>query len=389
MDTRCIQLLGRKLAGEATPEELAELDLLLVRHPEAMYYAELIGQLWEEEMARNPSTGERLQLDASYLKHLTRHRPGFRDGTEGQRPAPLPWEAEPTTRHHPKKKLLLAGACVLVLAAAVTGGLFYFRSQRSRQQEAYARRTDSNAEFFTKPGARQTIILPDGTRVRLNSGSRLSYDSNMLSKDTRTVTLSGEAFFDVAKDKDRGFVVHTDKIEIKVLGTAFNVKAYLHDKITETTLLRGSIELAVNNKPYQKIILKPKEKFALVDDPQEALPPVTAGQLRPRNTSIAPAPMKEKLIIQDIQPVEVEDKEYVKEVSWVDDNFVFRNETLEDLIPGLERWFNVSIEIKNRSIRNYHFTGVFHKETIDEALTALQFIKPFTFKITDHHVLIN
>ena len=293
-------------------------------------------------------------------------------------------------------------AASLILLATVAGGLYWLSVSRSPHKPDYSK-TDSNKEFVTKEGDRQTIVLPDGTKVRLNSGSRLSYDSNMLRKDERTVTLSGEAYFDVAKDKDRCFLIHTDKLAIRVLGTVFNVKAYPHDQTTEATLMGGSIELTVNSKPYQKFLLKPKEKFALTVAPAESnhgsggnsgsggisgpngpggpndepgLNKGLPGPGRGRDTLYQKTALKEKLVIQDIQAVEVEDKEYVREVSWVDDKLVFQNETLEELAHEMERWFNVSIEIRKEPIRNYHFTGVFHKETIDQALSALQFIKP-------------
>lgn len=344
MDTRIIQLLARKLSGEATAEELAELDDLLTRNPEGMYYAELISQLWGEEKMRAPT-----ETDIAYLKHIARHRPDFTP----QKP--------PVGRKRHTTGWLVAAMIVLL-------SLWYLLFHNSAHTPpALAEKT---IEVTAGQGSRKTLFLPDGTMVRLNGGSRLRYDSNMQWKETRVVTLSGEAWFDVARDKDHGFIIHTDKIAIKVLGTAFNVKAYPQDRVTETTLMHGSIELTVNSKPYQKIILKPREKFALIDDIQEP-----------------PAPVK--LIVQDIVPVEVKDKEYIKEISWVEDNFVFQNETLEELAPGMERWFNVRIQIDNPQIGALHFTGIFHKETIEQALSAMQFIKPFKFNITNNHVFIH
>ena len=384
MDTRIIQLLARKLSGEATSEELAELDELLTRNPEGVYYAELIGQLWDEEKMRAPT-----DKDIFYLKHIARHRPDFRGlGKLSVRPvietevaAELPAEVSlPTVGY----RWRWMSAAVAAVGLIVVTGALYLLSRQSRQTPVAV--AEKIVEVEAPKGMRKTLFLPDGTMVRLNGGSRIHYDCNMQHKDTRVVTLSGEAYFDVARDKDRVFIIHTDKIAIKVLGTAFNVKAYPQDKVTETTLMHGSIELTVNNKPYQKIILKPREKFALIDDIQEApasvKPGVKAGVL-------SPGINKEKLIVQDIVPVEVEDKEYVKEVSWVEDEFVFQNETLEELAPRMERWFNIQIRIDNPQIKAFHFTGIFHKGTIEQALTAMQFIKPFKFNITDNHVYIH
>ncbi|HVV06381.1 MAG TPA: FecR domain-containing protein [Puia sp.] len=362
MDTRIIQLLARKLSGEATVGELAELDDLLTRNPEGVYYAELIGQLWDEEKMRGPT-----DTDIFYLKHIARHRPDFRGlgklpvrpVIETEEPREMPLEssfAEGRGRRY------LLGWIGVAAAVIITLGYFLLHSGAIKTSEAVA---GGVVEVEAPKGSRKTLFLPDGTMVRLNGGSSIRYDSNMQQKDARVVTLSGEAYFDVARDKDRGFIVHTDEIAIKVLGTAFNVRAYPQDKMTEATLMHGSIELTVNNKPYQKIILRPREKFALIDD------------------------VPEKLIVQDIVPLKVEDKEYVQEVSWVEDEFVFQNETLEELAPRMERWFNVQVRIDNPRIKAFHFTGIFHKETIEQALTVLQFIKPFKFNITDNHVYIH
>jgi ferric-dicitrate binding protein FerR (iron transport regulator) len=421
MDTRIIQLIARKLSGEATAGERTELDQLLTRDPEAVYYAELITQLWDEEKIREISSRDITDTDLAYLKHLARHKPTFtpaspkpdppiRSSPADQRPshldprqsAPDPRQSSPNQRQsapdpqqspsgqqtspadqpspspRPSRTRQLAWLLFFVF---LTAGMIYSIFHRTRPPSLP---TNGNTEFSVALGSRRKLTLPDGTQVWLNGGSRLHYDSNMLKKDLRAVTLSGEAFFDVAKDKDHSFVIQTDKIAIRVLGTAFNVKAYPSDRVTETTLLRGSVELTVNSKPYQKIVLKPKEKFALIDDvPLESMP-AKPGQPHSLHNG-----NKEKLVIQDVVPVEVYDKEYVKEVSWVEDNFVFQNETLEELAPKMERWFNVQIEINNARIRALHFTGIFHKETIEQALLAMQLIQPFKFTITDSHVYIN
>ena len=464
-DARIIQIIARKLSGEATEDERAELDLLLARDPEAIYYVELITQLWEEEKIREIGSREVTDTDMAYFKHLARHRPKFasppKTSSPADRPAPTKTDQtvtppspktdspatppssskpdvsdplppvdisdgayagssrtvdpvasasalptpdfslpDPSPTHRRKSRKFLQ-ASWLLLGVLLTAGLLYSLSRHTRSTSSA---TDGNTEFSVTLGARRQLTLPDGTKVWLNAGSRLSYDSDMLRKDIRAVSLSGEAFFDVAKDKNHCFIIHTDKIAIRVLGTSFNVKAYPRDKITETTLMAGSVELTVNKRPYQKIILKPKEKFALLDNAPDngidgSLDSATRGVIGDAPTDSASAKSghtpgahranKETLVIQDVVPIEVDDKEYVKEVSWVEDNFVFQNETLEELAPKMERWFNVQIKIDNARIRALHFSGIFHKETIGQALSALQFIQPFKFKITDNHVYIN
>ena len=108
-------------------------------------------------------------------------------------------------------------------------------------------------------GQEAGFILPDGTSVRLNSGSTLRY-TNSFGKDNRLVNFSGEAFFDVKKDKDRPFIVHTDYMDIEVLGTTFNVYAYQDDDLVEMTLLKGSVKASSVKYPGNQMIVKPDEK---------------------------------------------------------------------------------------------------------------------------------
>lgn len=178
MDTRIIQLLARKLSGEATAEELAELDELLTRNPEGVYYAELIGQLWDEEKMRAFT-----DTDIFYLKHIDRHRPDFRGlGKLAVKPvietevvSELSAE-EPLHRGGYRRRWIVAA--VVAAGLVVVTGMLYMVSRQSLQAPVV---------------------------VRLNGGSHMHYDSNMQHKDTRVVTLSGEAIFDVGKDKDRDY----------------------------------------------------------------------------------------------------------------------------------------------------------------------------------------
>ena len=374
---KAIELLARKLAGEATPEELAELDRLLTMHPEATFYAELLMQVWQEGKDNQDTPSEK-----NWQQHIARLQPAFTtapgasaiEETEAAYAMPTPFY----------KRRAMRLALFLLLPFIVAGGMYIVLTRSSHR--AVAARQEHNIELYAEMGSRKIARLPDGTKVWLNAGSRLRYDTGMNQRDTRSVTLSGEAFFDVVKNKEKPFVIHTGKVAIRVLGTAFNVRAYPGERLTEATLMRGSIELTVTSRPYQKIILKPDEKFALIEDAPASSASADIHPAAPANSNTQNA---EKLIIQDIKPVNIADKEYVEEVSWTENEFVFKSETFDELLPRMERWFNVQIDMNNPALKDYHFTGVFHKETIDEVLSGLQMIKPFKYKITNNHVLIN
>ena len=184
--------------------------------------------------------------------------------------------------------------------------------------------------------------------------------------------MTGEAFFKVAHDKKRPFIVKTNKIAIKVLGTEFNVKDYPGDRESETTLIKGSIELTINDRSEQKFLLKPSEKFALTK----------------RSEKPADKDSSSVLMIENISPVKVGNEEYLEEISWTENMIVFQNESFEDLLPKLERWYNVRIILDDPTIRSYRFTGVFINENVIQALEAMQLIKSFNYKLTDNEVKI-
>jgi ferric-dicitrate binding protein FerR (iron transport regulator) len=94
------------------------------------------------------------------------------------------------------------------------------------------------------------------------------------------------------------------------------------------------------------------------------------------------------LSIQSIKPVEIHSQQYIEETSWLDNKLVFKNETFEELSPRLERWYNVNIRVKNTEMNAYHFTGIFQNESLDQALHAMQLIKPFKYKISNDEVTI-
>jgi len=337
-EKRVIELLTRKIAGEATAAEINELEAYLAASANAQDLKEIMEEIWQ-------SPSQEGNADILYRRHMEDHADAFDWATSvpGNRGAPPPSPF----------KFFLRVACVLA-GLTIVGYFILGLTHRAGEKGA------SPSEITAAKGVRKVIHLPDGTTVWLNADSRLVYDQHMNVRETRTVKLTGEAFFDVAPDKDRPFIIHTSQISVRVLGTSFNVNAYPNGGRCETTLLSGSIELSVNNRPQQKIILKPSEKFALVD----------GGA------------------IENIKPIAIGNHNYLKETSWKDNRLVFDSETFHQLKTRLERWYNVHIEIQGEKIANYRFTGIFTTETIDQALTAMKLIKPFNYNINNHEIII-
>ncbi|WP_449440456.1 FecR family protein [Pedobacter steynii] len=160
------------------------------------------------------------------------------------------------------------------------------------------------------------------------------------------------------KDPEHPFIIHTRHMSIKVLGTAFDVKVYENDSFIETTLVRGLIQITMNNKPAEKIILKPKEKFTLADknNINYTITPITYyNSLDSTNNNLM-------------------------ETSWLNDKLVFKNQTFASIARNAERKYGVEIRFRDEQKKNYTFTGKFEKESIDELLNALRYIENFHYK---------
>jgi ferric-dicitrate binding protein FerR (iron transport regulator) len=244
------------------------------------------------------------------------------------------------------------------------------------------RQVAEKSEVSTKYGSKTKLVLPDGTQVWLNSGTKLSY-TKAYGNRLREVSLSGEAYFDVVKNPERPFVIHTSKINIKVLGTAFNVKSYPGEKKTETSLVRGSIEVTFNSRPSEKIILKPNEKL-IVSNEEEPEP------VKPAKNNLIP-----NIVVHQQEPIiaishltyEPKDSTVI-ETSWMENKLIFRSESFEDLALRMERWYGISIRFGDEAVKKKKLNGTFENENIEQALQALQLIVPFKYIINKKEILI-
>jgi len=231
----------------------------------------------------------------------------------------------------------------------------------------------------TQYGSKSKIQLPDGTEVWLNGGSKITY-RNDYGANTRTINLIGEAYFDVKHDARHPFIIHTKNLKIKVLGTAFNVRAYEEEAISEATLIRGSLEVSFPNRPNEKILLKSKEKVSFIATEQ-----VQSGI--PKNEEIIP----NKTMIS-LSKVEYSPKEKLfEEIAWRENKLIFRSKAFIELALDLERWYNVKIEIENNKIKDKKFTGIFKNETVLEALDALKQTYSFEYSVDkkNNKIVIN
>jgi len=241
--------------------------------------------------------------------------------------------------------------------------------------------TSNTLNLVAENGSRTRTILPDGSTVWLNAGSHISFVEGFSAK-TREVVLDGEAYFDVVKQPQRPFIVHVSGYDIKVLGTAFNVRSYATDKTVETTLLRGLVEVTKQGKAQQNpIFLHPNEKLIV-----EKVAAKDAEKL-PDNNTPATAQAEKEYRITPLSTAIKEDERI--ETAWVYNRLEFRGDSFTELAGKLERWYNIKIVFDDEDVKQLNFNGSFENETVEEALKALKIATPlFNYKIVGKEIHI-
>lgn len=228
------------------------------------------------------------------------------------------------------------------------------------QELIYQKRSDNNKLQLTyntiviPKGGEYKLTLMDGTRIWLNSNSKLRFPSEFGS-GVRKVELEGEAYFNVAKDSIHPFVVDVNKVQVKVLGTSFNVNAYSDLNEIVTTLVEGKVEMS-DTLFGNKDILLPNEQYLF-------------NRLTGKVVKHA-----------------VDSRIYT---AWKDGRFVFENESLEDIMMRLSRWYNVEVFFLNESLRELRFSGDLTRyDNIDQILELIELTQKVKFTIKDRNLLV-
>ncbi len=239
---------------------------------------------------------------------------------------------------------------------------------------------NSITEITTPLGSKTIITLPDSTKVWLNAGSKIRYDSHFNQKN-RVVSLEGEAFFDVTKKMGRLFLVKTNDITVRVLGTAFNVKAYPGEGSIETTLVRGSliVEQRSNGKAINQAVLEPNQRAILIKKEGKLYLSEAENQSLKHEEAGKSVRVNEKLLLSKQVDTDIF-------TAWKDNQLIFRNEGFESLAVKLARWYGVQIIIKDDEIKKYHFNGTIVNETIQDVMEIIRYTLPISYSI-EHNII--
>ena len=211
---------------------------------------------------------------------------------------------------------------------------------------------NKNNELIIPKGGEYQVVLADGTKVWLNSASRLIYPQSFMGKERRVV-LSGEAFFDVTHDAERPFVVETSRMNVKVLGTRFNVNDYDDNEEVSTTLVNGSVEIFSGGQ----------QAFRLVPGEQ--------------------AYGKEN----ELEKREVNVRLYT---SWIDGKFLFNNTELEEIAKQISRWYDVEIFFSSESVKKVRFTGAIVKfKPLEDLVRMIESTSQVRFSVKGRTIVIS
>lgn len=249
-----------------------------------------------------------------------------------------------------RKYRLPIAASILLFILAISVSYIYIRS------------TSNNIiTLLSAKGERKFYRLKDGTEIWLNGESQLEYNKSY-GQSNRDVKLSGEAYFNVAKNKKLPFHVDSYGNRIEVLGTQFNVRAYPEEQKMETALIEGKVSLQVkDNGKYRQFIMHAGDKIEVTNIMNNAMR---------INKSRLNMPSENTKVIIDMKKATAKNGEQL-DMLWTKNKLVFQNDPLELMIKKMERWYNKTIVIKNEKLMTESFTGVFEEKTCKDLLDLL------------------
>lgn len=205
-------------------------------------------------------------------------------------------------------------------------------------------------------GRKSRITLPDGTQVHLSYESQLKFPAEF-NKKSRRVELIGEAYFEVFHNEAIPFVVVTDEMETEVLGTSFNIKSYKEELRTEISVITGKVKIRNQYKSalHEKAFLTPGEQLSYSRNSGEII----------------------------VRPFELE-----KTLAWKEDIILFEDAGLDEFVDQLERWYGVDIQIFGSPSKEWKVNGRYQNQTLEDILTGMDFVYGVEYEIRARSVIL-
>ena len=245
----------------------------------------------------------------------------------------------------PRRVAGLAASFTILLLA----GIYYFNSRHEASHQAQPIQTITK---ITLAGQKKTIGLPDGSIIKLNSGSTLTYPLPF-PEDHRSVELEGEAFFEVAKDEERPFIILSGKLKTKVLGTSFNVRSYEDENTIRVSVLTGKVE--IENEEGRSDILYPEDM----------------GVYNKDDKAITKTDFDSKSVF-----------------GWKDGLLLFKDMEISAIFADLEKWYGVEIIVEKGLKITGKYTGEYQNASLERILDGISYTSKFSYTMNEDKVLI-
>ena len=212
--------------------------------------------------------------------------------------------------------------------------------------------------LITPRGGEYQLVLSDGTKVWMNAASSLRFPVQFTGTE-RQVYLSGEAYFEVAPNEQRPFKISTGKMNITVLGTSFNVRAYPEEEEEKTMLVSGAVRIA-------------------------------AGRQNSRGSGIALSPGWQAVVSGESNRVEKGRANLEEALAWKNGLFVFNREPVESIMRKIARWYDVDVVFESDAVRNIHFTARIRKhEQLEDVMKLLTLTNKITYRLSNNKIYVN
>lgn len=340
MNQEDLEILKKYLNGNTTSEEERFIHRWLIKNEGNKEVWDLLREEWRQTSAEN-------ELDLDMDEAWNEFKRKVNNPAEWSKAPGIANRLEHSFRRRPS---VIMGASIVTVLISVVFLFLIFRSTDTgnavpEQPVAY------DIQKTTR-GQKLSISLPDGSFVKLNSSTELRIPQNYNVGKERVVYLSGEAFFEVAKDENRPFKVISGKITSQVLGTSFNVNTFLDQDDVSVAVITG--EVRVSNASYE-IVLHPDEMTTVG-------PATTVPEKKTFNT------------------------EYI--TGWRNNLLIFDKVSLEEIIESLEQWYGVEFVIKGKPQRTGKYSGRFENKPLKWVLEGLGFSSAFGYKIIDRTVYL-
>lgn len=241
------------------------------------------------------------------------------------------------------KRKILQWAAILILPIITALSVYYFTQNSSANFHPVT--------ITAQKGEKAEAVLPDGTRVWINSESAITYDTNF-NRKKRSVYLEGEAYFEVAKDKKRSFIVQTQSMDVQALGTSFNIRSYNTDSHVYAILIDGIVKISAS---AQELILNVNQR-AIFDKATK------------------------KLTVDLVDAANF--------IEWKKGNIYFSNQTFNEIAQTLSRIYNVEIQFASDQLRLMRFSGTLGSNGIKNALDILSLTSPMYYDVEDTTIIL-